>query len=80
MIKQNVTFFLVLGFVFSFVLVKQAHAYLDPGTGSYLFQFLIAGALGGTYFLRGYIVKIKDKVLKKKTDAKKTDEPTKKKN
>lgn len=70
--------------LFLFVAPKQAHAYLDPGTGSYLFQFLIAGALGGGYFLRGYMVKIKDKVLRKKTDdkksdAKKTDEPKKKK-
>lgn len=27
---------------------KPAHAYLDPGTGSYIFQILIASVIGGT--------------------------------
>lgn len=27
---------------------KPVHAYLDPGTGSYVFQILIAGAIGGS--------------------------------
>ena len=27
---------------------KPAHAYLDPGTGSYVFQILIASVIGGT--------------------------------
>lgn len=30
------------------------HAYLDPGSGSYLLQLLIAGALGGLVALRLY--------------------------
>lgn len=29
-----------------------AHAYLDPGTGSYLFQLIIAGALGASFAVR----------------------------
>jgi hypothetical protein len=33
------------GFLF-LVFTKEAHAYLDPGTGSYLLQLLIAGLLG----------------------------------
>ncbi|OPZ84476.1 MAG: hypothetical protein BWY76_01829 [bacterium ADurb.Bin429] len=33
--------------------VQTAHAYyLDPGSGSYLFQIAIAGALGGFFALR----------------------------
>jgi len=31
-----------------------AHAYIDPGTGSYLFQLLIGGALGGMVALKLY--------------------------
>lgn len=59
---------------FLFILPKPAHAYIDPGTGSYLFQFVIAGLLGGTYFMRGYIVKIKDRVTGKKENNKTLDE------
>lgn len=56
--------------------MPKYYNYIDPGTGSYLFQFVIAGILGGTYFMRGYIVKIKDKLIKKK-DAKKADDKKK---
>jgi hypothetical protein len=42
-----------------------AHAYLDPGTGSYIFQILIASVLGGTVALRSYWGKIKEWVIKK---------------
>ena len=31
-----------------------AWAYVDPGTGSYLFQILIAGGMAGLYTLRRY--------------------------
>ena len=30
-------------------LVNIAHAYLDPGTGSYILQLLIGGLLGGLF-------------------------------
>jgi len=39
-------------------------AYLDPGTGSFIIQMLIAAALGGAFLLRGYIVKGVKAVLK----------------
>lgn len=32
----------------------DAHAYIDPGTGSYLFQLAIAGLLAGAYAVRRY--------------------------
>ena len=32
----------------------DAWAYIDPGTGSYLFQLIIAGGLAGVYTLRRY--------------------------
>ncbi|HEX9795423.1 MAG TPA: hypothetical protein VGA52_00380 [Anaerolineales bacterium] len=34
-------------------------AYLDPGSGSYLLQLLIAGAMGGLLMLRIYWSKVK---------------------
>lgn len=35
-----------------------SYAYLDPGTGSYIFQLLIAGAIGGLFTLKIYWNKI----------------------
>ena len=32
--------------------VRQAHAYLDPGTGSYIIQIVIAGLLGAALSVR----------------------------
>jgi hypothetical protein len=36
-----------------------AYAYLDPGTGSYVFQLLIAGAVGLGFLIKVYWNKIK---------------------
>ena len=53
--------------VISFVYPRKALAYLDPGSGSYLIQMLIAGAVGFGFILRNYWKKLKD-IFKKKTD------------
>ncbi|HEX9870996.1 MAG TPA: hypothetical protein VGC99_20850 [Candidatus Tectomicrobia bacterium] len=37
--------------------------YLDPGSGSYLLQLLIAGALGALFALRIYWSRIKRTIL-----------------
>lgn len=43
-------------------------AYIDPGSGSVLFQMLIAGILGGIYvarqYLQGIVYKIKARLKK----------------
>jgi hypothetical protein len=39
-----------------------AHAYLDPGTGSYLFQLLVGAALGSLMAIKIYWRKIRDGV------------------
>ena len=49
--------------------LNQAHAYLDPGTGSMLIQVIIAGAVGAAFTLKLYWKRIKcvlfrDKVKK----------------
>lgn len=41
------------------VMPSRAYGYLDPGTGSYLLQLVIAAALGGLYILKNYYQKIK---------------------
>jgi len=41
------------------VFCERSHAYLDPGTGSYIFQLLIAGFIGGLFTLKIYWNKIK---------------------
>lgn len=46
---------LTLAVVALFFAVAPAHAYLDPGTGSYILQMILAGALGGLYVFKGYI-------------------------
>ena len=38
---------------------KRAEAYLDPGSGSYLLQLLVAGLLGGAYGVKCYWRRIK---------------------
>jgi hypothetical protein len=37
--------------------VESLLAYIDPGSGSYLVQVLVAGILGSGYFLKGYLGK-----------------------
>lgn len=34
-------------FVYLLLIAHDAQAYLDPGTGSFIFQLLLGGALGG---------------------------------
>lgn len=39
--------------------LRPNSAYLDPGSGSYVLQLLIAGILGSLFLLRGYIGRIR---------------------
>ena len=39
---------------------SPAWAYIDPGTGSYLFQLVIAGGLAGVYTIRRYWQTLRD--------------------
>lgn len=70
---MTILFLLVMSL---FVFQGKAHAYLDPGTGSYLIQVVIASLAAGTYFFKdklGLVVgKIKSLVSKpSKKDGKK---------
>ena len=41
------------------VFPSSAYAYLDPGTGSYIFQLLIAGIVGLLFLVKVYWQRIK---------------------
>jgi hypothetical protein len=42
------------------IFLQDADAYIDPGTGSYFFQLLVASLFAGMYALRLYWVKIRE--------------------
>ncbi len=44
-------------------------AYLDPGSGSFLIQMLLAGGLGAAFLVKTYWRKIKGLFEKDKVDA-----------
>lgn len=73
MLKKTLKLAFVFALIF-LILPQKAHAYLDPGSGSYLVQILIASAAGAGYFLKMNWGKIKNFFLKKnieKTDNEK---------
>jgi len=39
---------------------RDAHAYIDPGSGSYIVQLIIAGLLGAAFAARIYWKRIKE--------------------
>jgi len=51
---------------------RQAHAYLDLGTGSFIFQMLIASSLAALYFFKSYVrraAKLIANLFNRKKDA-----------
>ncbi len=38
--------------------LKSVHAYLDPGSGSFILQLLIAAFVGGAFMMKAYWKKI----------------------
>ena len=51
---------LLLIFLLFFTIPPNSHAYLDPGTGSYIYQFVLAIIVGGLYTLRLQWDKVKE--------------------
>ena len=43
----------------AFISVRPAYAYLDPGTGSFLFQLIIGAAAAGLFLLKVYWKKVR---------------------
>jgi hypothetical protein len=62
---MNIALLIALFFTIS---TKPAHAYLDPGTGSFLIQIIVGGFLGGIFIIKGYWQRISAFFSKNKQD------------
>lgn len=66
---KHIVYFCVL---FLLVFPQRAEAYLDPGTGSYLLQIMVAALFGGAFIIKTWWRQIKDfvnhTVLRKKEE------------
>lgn len=58
----------MVAFVVCLMPANNAYAYLDPGTGSYIFQLLIAFLCGAAFTIKIYWGKIK-LMFKRKKDS-----------
>ena len=50
-------------FILSVILPVCAYAYLDPATGSYIIQIVIASVLTSLFVIKHFWKRIKDKVM-----------------
>ena len=57
------------------VSVVDAHAYLDPGTGSYVFQMVIAVVLSGAFTIKHFWHRLKARLVGSKAQAPNDDAP-----
>lgn len=60
MIRRKTFFVLFLAVALPLIFSENASAYLDPGTGSYIFQVLIATFIGGLFAIKIFWQKIKN--------------------
>jgi hypothetical protein len=54
--------------------LMSGHAYLDPGSGSFLIQLLIAGLVGLAFIIKGYWGKIKKLFNRSSTPPESTED------
>ena len=66
--KRFFTALILFSFVLNIVFPQKAFAYINPGTGSLIFQLIIAAGLGGLVFLKLYWEKVKQFVSKPKDE------------
>ena len=65
--SRTITRIAVYSAILYFALAEPTYAYIDPGSGSYFLQLLIAGLLAGLYSLKIYWAKVRGflgKILK----------------
>ena len=58
-----------LSILFLLILQNYAFAYIDPGTGAFIIQTLIA-VMGAIVFYLGYPIRLLKRLFKKKKDKK----------
>ena len=51
---------LIIISLYFFLISPPAQAYIDPGTGSFIFQLLISAFVGGIFIIKTYWQKIKN--------------------
>ena len=56
----KLTQIILLSTLFLFFSTKSAHAYLDPGSGSYIIQLIIAGGVGALFTVKTFWLQIKN--------------------
>ena len=59
MLGKKIYYSLFLIMALQITLSHNAFAYLDPGTGSYIFQVLFAVFIGGVFTIKHYWQKVK---------------------
>ena len=64
--KNNMIFNIVFLLLLVLMPWHQAQAYLDPGSGSFLFQLLVGAVLSGLFAIKLYFRKIKSFFKKSK--------------
>jgi hypothetical protein len=57
-------FAIALGVLLAVSVPENAHAYLDPGTGSVILQVVAAGVLGALFTFKNYLRAAKGAVLR----------------
>jgi hypothetical protein len=67
--NSRVTSVLLAAFAVSFLLTGQAHAYLDPGTGSIILQGFIGAVVGGLFVVKTQWARLKAWFGPKQQDA-----------
>jgi len=60
MIHKHYMLLLSCGSLSLLLFQEHAHAYIDPGSGSYLFQIMLAGLVGAAFALKSCWLKIKN--------------------
>ena len=58
MLKKIFLYSLILSVVLNIAFLQNACAYLDPGTGSYVYQVLVASLIGGVFTIKMFWKKI----------------------
>ncbi len=71
---MNNQYHFVLAMVFIlFAIPVSAYAYIDPGTGSYLVQILIAGLVGSALTIKIFFARIKSIFTRKGSNSSQAD-------
>jgi hypothetical protein len=67
---QVVSTFIILLSAFITLFPKEAHAYVDPGTGSYFLQIVVGVLLGGLFSVKLFWKNVKNSFSRKKSKSK----------